>query len=31
MHARAHVLLASQFDAECGVASNEAWISRLAW
>ena len=20
-----------QFDAECGVASNEAWLSRLAW
>lgn len=27
-----HVLLyQGQFDAECGVASNEAWISKLAW
>eukprot|EP00882_Tetradesmus_deserticola_P021028 GHRQ01022738.1.p1 GENE.GHRQ01022738.1~~GHRQ01022738.1.p1 ORF type:complete len:106 (-),score=28.84 GHRQ01022738.1:596-913(-) len=30
--ARSHVLLyQGQFDAECGVASNEAWISKLAW
>jgi vitellogenic carboxypeptidase-like protein len=29
---RSHVLLyQGQFDAECGVASNEAWISKLAW
>jgi vitellogenic carboxypeptidase-like protein len=27
-----HVMLyQGQFDAECGVASNEAWISRLVW
>jgi vitellogenic carboxypeptidase-like protein len=30
--ARSHVLLYhGQFDAECGVASNEAWISILQW
>eukprot|EP00879_Flechtneria_rotunda_P013752 GHRR01014365.1.p1 GENE.GHRR01014365.1~~GHRR01014365.1.p1 ORF type:complete len:296 (+),score=89.33 GHRR01014365.1:1001-1888(+) len=30
--ARSNVLLyQGQFDAECGVASNEAWISKLAW
>eukprot|EP00775_Hariotina_reticulata_P013690 gene13690-13812_t len=30
--ARSHVLLyQGQFDAECGVASNEAWIYQLAW
>jgi hypothetical protein len=30
--ARSHVLLyQGQFDAECGVASNEAWISKLSW
>lgn len=30
--ARSHVLLyQGQWDAECGVASNEAWISKLAW
>jgi vitellogenic carboxypeptidase-like protein len=30
--ARSHVLLyQGQFDAECGVASNEAWISKLQW
>lgn len=29
---RSHVLLyQGQFDAECGVASNEAWISQLKW
>lgn len=29
---RSHVLLyQGQFDAECGVASNEAWISKLQW
>lgn len=29
---RSHVLLyQGQFDAECGVASNEAWISKLTW
>jgi hypothetical protein len=27
-----HLLLyQGQFDAECGVASNEAWISKLPW
>lgn len=30
--AYSHVLLYhGQFDAECGVASNEAWMARLAW
>jgi vitellogenic carboxypeptidase-like protein len=29
---RSHLLLyQGQFDAECGVASNEAWISKLQW
>ncbi|KAF8072930.1 SCPL50 [Scenedesmus sp. PABB004] len=30
--ASSHLMLyQGQFDAECGVASNEAWISRLSW
>jgi vitellogenic carboxypeptidase-like protein len=29
---RSHVMLyQGQFDAECGVASNEAWIAKLQW